>query len=724
MSTKPPPGANPTLHVDEKGVAWITFDDPERKVNVLSKEILARLSEHLGEVRNLALQSKVHVVVLWSGKRGFIAGADLAAIEALEDPAEGAEGSRFGQRIFRSLREVGVPTVAAVHGICLGGGVEMALACSHRVASDAASTKMGLPEVLLGILPAWGGTTRLPRLIGAQASLDLLLSGRQVSSSAARRMGLVDEVVPADLFREKVTAFAAAAAASPRKRSSVRRPLLKRLMDSTSLGRRVVLAIARKRVMAQTGGHYPAPLKILEVVGQGANKRFGKALEIEARAAGELVATSVSKNLIHVFHLREAARKGTGVADGSIEPGRVEYLAVLGAGVMGGGIAQLAAYRGIRVRMKDIRHDAVASGLQHAGKLFAGLVKRRRLRRREADQKMTLISGGLGYEGFARQDLVVEAVVEKMDIKRVVLRETENAVRRGCVLATNTSSLSVDEMASALARPEDFVGMHFFNPVHRMPLVEVVRGTRSSDHAVATTYALALTLGKVPVVTGDGPGFLVNRILGPYLNEAGFLLADGASVEAVDHAAKKFGMPMGPLRLVDEVGIDISRHAGQSLHEALGDRLSPSPPLVALADSGRLGKKGGLGFYQYENGKEKGSDPQIYDVLSRSVPKVRATLGEREIRGRLVLAMVNEAARVLEEGIVHRACDVDLGMIMGTGFPAFRGGLLRFADTIHTRTILSRLGELKERHGARFAPANLIRRMARENHGFYESFPG
>ena len=723
MSTLPLPHTNPTLHVDEKGVAWITFDDPERKVNVLTEQILTRLDEQLREVRNLALQSEVHVVVLLSGKSGFFAGADLAVIEALEDPAEGAEGSRFGQRIFRSLREVGVPTVAAIHGICLGGGLEMALACSHHVASDASSTKMGLPEVLLGILPAWGGTTRLPRLIGVQASLDLMLSGRQVSSSAARRMGLVDEVVPADLFRDKVTAFAAAAAASPSKRSSARRPLRKRLMDDNGLGRRAVLAIAKKRVMAQTGGHYPAPLKILEVVGRSANKRIGKALEIEARAAGELVATPVSKNLIHVFHLRDEARKGTGVDDETVEPGRVEYLAVLGAGVMGGGIAQLAAYRGVHVRMKDIRHEAVASGLQHARKLFTGLVKRRKLRRREADQRMTLISGGLGYDGFARQDLVVEAVVEKMDIKRIVLREIEDAVRRGCILATNTSSLSVDEMASSLARPENFVGMHFFNPVHRMPLVEVVRGARSSDHAVATTYALALTLGKVPVVTNDGPGFLVNRILGPYMNEAGFLLANGASIEAVDRAARKFGMPMGPLRLVDEVGIDISRHAGQSLYEALGDRLTPSAPLVALADSGRLGKKGGLGFYRYENGKEKGSDPEIYAVLSRAVPKVRATLGEREIRGRLGLAMVNEAARVLEEGIVQRASDVDLGMIMGTGFPPFRGGLLRFADTIHTRTILSRLEELEERHGARFAPAELIRRLARENRGFYESFP-
>ena len=726
MTTNHPQHPTPTLDVDEKGIAWITFDDPDRKVNVLSEQVLTRFREHLVEVRNLAPRGRVRVVVLWSAKSGFIAGADIAAIEALEDPVQGAEGARFGQRVFSSLNDLGVPTVAAIHGICLGGGVEMSLACSHRIASDSPATKMGLPEVLLGILPAWGGTTRLPRLVGAEAALDLMLSGRQVSSSSARRMGLVDKVVPADLFREEVAAFAADVAADPTRKSPTRRPKrrppLKRLTDGTALGRWLVRSIAKKRVMGRTGGHYPAPLKILEVVGRSANKPLEKALEIEAKAAGELVASSVSKNLIHVFQLREEARKGTGVDDETVEPRRVEYLAVLGAGVMGGGIAQLAAYRGIHVRMKDIHHDAVASGLQHAQKLFAGLVKRRRLRRRDADQRMTLISGGLGYEGFARQDLVVEAVVEKMDIKRIVLRETEDAVGRECVLATNTSSLSVDQMASALARPENFVGMHFFNPVHRMPLVEVVRGVRSSDHALATTYALVLALGKVPVVTNDGPGFLVNRILGPYMNEAGFLLADGASVEAVDGAVKRFGMPMGPLRLVDEVGIDISRHAGQSLHEALGDRLSPSPPLVALAESGRLGKKAGLGFYRYEDGKEE-VDPEIYAVLSRAVPAVRTILDEREIRGRLVLAMVNEAARALEEGIVRRASDVDLAMIMGTGFPPFRGGLLRFADTIHPRTILSRLNEFEGRYGARFAPADLIHRLARENRGFYESFP-
>ena len=724
MSSSQPTGPNPSLEVGEDGIGRITFDDPDRKVNVLTEAVMTRLADLVNEARDLARQGRLRALLFRTGKSGFIAGADVAAIEAIEDPAQGAHASRMGQAVFGSIEDLDVPTVAAIHGICLGGGTELSLACSHRVASDSPRTALGLPEVLLGILPAWGGTTRLPRLVGLQAALDVMLTGRQISASKAKRIGLVDAILPADLFDEKAAAFAAAQADGQSKRTRARRPVFKRLMDDTVPGRLLVLGMAKRRVLSQMGGHYPAPLRILEVLSRSLGRPLSRALEIEADAAGELIVSSVSKNLIHVFDLREDARKGTGVQDAAVTPGRVEYLGVLGAGVMGGGIAQLAAHRGIHVRMKDINHEAVSSGLQHARGLFDKLVKRKKLRRREAEQRMALISGGLDYEGFRRLDLVVEAVVEKMDVKRIVLRETEEALRRACILATNTSSLSVDEMSTALSRPENFAGMHFFNPVHRMPLVEVVRGARTSDEAVATVYALALALGKVPVVTGDGPGFLVNRILGPYMNEAGFLLADGASVEAIDGAAKNFGMPMGPLRLVDEVGIDISRHAGQSLYEALGERLAPSPPLVALADSGRLGKKGGLGFYRYDGGKKKGVDPDIYAVLAPTVPDDRITIETREIRSRLVLAMVNEAARALEAGIVTRASDVDLAMIMGTGFPPFRGGLLRFADTIHARTVLARLEDLEKRHGPRFAPAALMRRLAREDRGFYESFAG
>ena len=475
--------------------------------------------------------------------------------------------------------------------------------------------------------------------------------------------------------------------------------------------------------MQSTGGHYPAPLRILQILEDHLSGSVEESLLAEARAAAELIVSPVCKNLLHVYHLREAARKGTGVADTGIGPRGVKDLGVLGAGVMGGGIAHLAAQKDVRVYMKDIRHDAVTSGLQHARSRFDRAVQRRRTTRREAAQRMELISGGLEYHGLSPADVVVEAVVERMDVKRQVLAEVEEHVSEECVLATNTSSLSVDEMAAALERPERFCGMHFFNPVERMPLVEVVRGSATADQTVATVYGFALALGKVPVVVGDGPGFLVNRILGPYLNEAGFLLGDGASIEQIDRVAKAFGMPMGPLRLIDEVGIDVSRHAGAALHEALGDRLKPSPALEALGETDRLGRKGGKGFYLYEKGRDKGIDDTVYEVLGSVLPPVRE-LDAAEVRTRLLMPMVNEAARLLEEGIALTAADVDLAMIMGTGFPPFRGGLLRFADTVHPRSILETTRELQEAHGDRFEPAPLVASLAEADRTFYEAFAG
>ena len=715
--------ATPTLTIDERGVAWVVFDDPERKQNVLTEDVMRRLTDVTQEIATGAREGRVRAAVFMSGKdRGFIAGADVDAIAEVEDPVEGERAARLGQAVFLEVEQLPVPTVAAIDGICLGGGLELSLACRYRVASDADGTRLGFPEVQLGILPAWGGTTRLPRLIGVRAALDLLLTGKRISARSAHRKGLVETVLPAEIFRDAVEEYVHDRLEEPTS-TGKERGLFSRLLEDTAPGRAVVVKMARKKVMERTGGHYPAPLKILEVVRESLGKSLETALALEAAAAGELITTAVSKNLIHVFQLREEARKGTGV-EGEAEPRSVEWVGILGAGVMGGGIAQLMAYNDIPVRMKDIEADAVTGGLRHARSLFEKAVSKRKLDEREAEQKMELVSGGLDYDGFGRADLVIEAVVEKMEVKRQVLREAEERVPEGCVLTTNTSSLSVDEMAEALERPDDFAGMHFFNPVHKMPLVEVVRGARTSDVAVATVYSLATHLGKVPVVVRkDGPGFLVNRILGPYLNEAGHLLAEGARVEDVDGAAEDFGMPMGPLRLVDEVGVDIARHAGETLHEAFGDRMAPAAPLVALGATDRLGKKGGLGFYRYEDGDEEGVDPDIYRVLGDAVPEGRVDFDPREIRARLVLVMINEAAHILEEGIVERAADVDLGMIMGTGFPPFRGGLLRYADDIHPREVLDRLQEYRESLGLRFEPAPLIRRLAEEDQEFYEVCP-
>ncbi|MEQ1855621.1 MAG: 3-hydroxyacyl-CoA dehydrogenase NAD-binding domain-containing protein [Longimicrobiales bacterium] len=717
MASRP----NPSFEADADKIGWITFDDPDRPLNVLTESVMRRFGEALDEARAAGREGRIAALVIRSGKPdSFIAGADIDAIASLTDRDDAETKIRLGQAVFNDLASLPIPTVAAIHGVCVGGGLELALACTFRVLSDARKTSLQFPEVMLGILPAWGGTTRLPRLVGLQASLDMLLTGRKTDAQKAKRMGLASEVVPETLLLTKVHDFALAASRRQGPEAP-KRSLSARLLEGTPPGRKLVLAIARKKVVASTGGHYPAPLRILDVLDAHMTGPVDASLAAEARAAADLVVSPVCKNLVHVYYLREGARKGAGLA-AEVAPHEVKTIGVLGAGVMGGGIAHLAADNGIGAYMKDIRHEAVTGGLQHARSRFDKAVEKRRLSRLEAAQRMDLIGGGLDFRGLAGADVVVEAVVERMDVKRAVLKETEAHVSAECVLATNTSSLSVDGMASALKRPERFCGMHFFNPVDRMPLVEVVQGATSSDTAVATVHALVLRLGKVPVVVRDGPGFVVNRILGPYLNEAGHLLGDGAGIDAIDKAAKSWGMPMGPLRLIDEVGIDVSRHAGASLHSALGARLAPSPVLLALGNTKRLGRKGGAGFYLYEKGEEKAIDETVYAELASVVPP-RRELPEDQIVNRLVLVMVNEAARVLEERIVSSASAVDLAMIMGTGFPPFRGGLLRWADSIGLKAVHYDLEELRQALGDRFAPAPLIVELAENGGSFYRAFP-
>lgn len=722
---------SPTFEIDDDAIGWIRFDDPDRSMNVLSEPVMNRFAETIDEVQLAAREARVRAVVIVGKPNSFIAGADIDVIDRTEDPALAEEQIRLGQAIFSDITRVPVPTVAAIHGVCVGGGVEMALACDHRVLSDSVRTTMSLPEVQLGILPAWGGTTRLPRLIGLQAALDMLLTGKKVRPTKARRVGLASAILPAPIFEKAIREFTLGLVGEKGAPRPHRRSLLQRALDRTPPGRAIVLRTARKKVLQQTGGHYPAPLAILDVLGQTLGGSVEEGLAAEAREAAALLVGPVCKNLVHVFHMREASRKGTGLpADSTAKPRSVAKVGVLGAGVMGGGIAQLAASRGIESWMKDIEHEAVTGGLRHARGLFDKATKRRRMTRREATQAMERISGGVEYHGLSGSDVVVEAIVEKIEVKKAVLTELEAHVSDACIIATNTSSLSVEEMANALSKPERFCGMHFFNPVHRMPLVEVIRAPSTSNEAVATIYKLSLDLGKVPVVVGDGPGFLVNRILGPYLNEAGFLLSDGAPIEVIDRIAKRFGMPMGPLRLVDEVGIDVSGHAGASLHAALGDRLTPAPALLELGRTGRLGKKGGLGFYRYEDGKEKGVDASIYAELP-SVPSpgnapagtIAGDEGERLVRRRLILAMINEAARILGDGIAASAADVDLAMIMGTGFPPFRGGLLRFADTLHPRGIVDGLEQLADECGPRFTPAPTLVQLASEDRTLYTAFP-
>ncbi|HEX9107780.1 MAG TPA: 3-hydroxyacyl-CoA dehydrogenase NAD-binding domain-containing protein, partial [Longimicrobiales bacterium] len=701
-----------TLTVDGDGIAWLTFDRPDSKANILTGGVMARLDALLAEVEAGARSGRVRALVLTSGKPGmFIAGANIDEIADITDPAEAEAGARKGQGVFLRLDRLPLPTVAAIDGVCLGGGTEMILACDYRIAADAPQTRIGVPEIQLGIIPGFGGTTRLPRLVGLANALPLILTGKPVNASKAYRIGLVHERVHPAILLERTRALVQEVLAG--KRPQARKPSLMQRAAGSALGRSLVLSQARKQVLKETKGHYPAPLAALETIKRIESMPLEAALAEEARTVGRLIVTPVSKNLIHVFRLMEAAKKPVT----SAAPRSVAKVGVVGAGVMGGGIAQLLAYRGFEVRLKDIQAGALGHGLKTARALFDRIVKRGRLHRRDAERMMSAISPTLDYSGFGTTELVIEAVVERMDVKKAVLKEVEGQVEAGAVLTSNTSALSISEMQRALERPADFCGMHFFNPVNRMPLVEIVRGETTGDEAIATVWAITRKLEKTPVLVKDGPGFLVNRILAPYMNEAGWLLADGASIESIDKALVGFGMPMGPMRLLDEVGLDVAHHVSGILYQAFGERMKPAPALENLPATKRLGRKGGLGFYTYENGREKDVDQAIYAALGLALQ--RGDIPREVIQERCVLVMVNEAARVLEEEIVRGAGEVDLGLITGTGFPPFRGGLLRYADTLGMTVVLERLEKYSRELGARFEPAPLIRERAASGNGFY-----
>lgn len=700
------------LEVGREGLATLTFDSPGKRANLFDREVLEELE---GVVDGLAGREDVAVLVFVSGKEsGFIAGADVNMIAQVTDPLEAEAGVRFGQRVFAAWEDLPFPTVAAIRGACMGGGTELALASTYRVASDWDKTRIGLPEIKLGILPAWGGCTRLPRLIGIEAALDIILAGRAVRPEKALKIGLVDALLPDAAFLDLVRDFALERAGRERKSTGPDLSAKTLLLEKNPLGRKVLFDQAEKRTRAKTGGHYPAPLRALEVVRIGIDEGRQAGFNAEARAAAGLATSRTAKNLIHVFQLLEGSKKAS--PPGEDEARDVREVAVLGAGVMGGGIGQLAAAQGLPVRLKDIRSDALASGMEHAAKVFRKQVKRRRLTDEQMRRKMTLIRSSLDYTGFRRADAVIEAVVEKLPVKQEVFAEVAAQVRDDTVLATNTSALPIDAIAEKTPHPERVLGMHFFNPVDKMPLVEVVAGERSAPWAVATIFELARTLGKTPVVVKDSPGFLVNRLLTFSLGEALWLLDEGHKIEDVDRAMKEWGMPMGPVALTDEVGVEIAVEVAHTLNDAFGDRL-PLPPWVDRpVEDGRLGTKTRKGFYRYKDGERTDPDPAAYELLG-----VRPRIEEPDparLVDRMVLRMVDEAARCLEEGVVGSPEELDLSMILGTGFPPFRGGVCRYADQRGLGPVIETLEGLGSEVGDRYRPSDALRKVA-EAGGFY-----
>lgn len=688
-------------------LATVWFDLPGEKVNKFSTTVMTEFAAVVGELEQ---DSAIKRVIIASGKPSiFIAGADVSEFSKATSADQAAEYTRFGQQTITRFSKLPQVTVAAINGAALGGGCELALACDYRVISDSAKAQIGLPETKLGIFPAWGGTTRLPRLIGLPAALDIILNGKTVDGKRAKRMGLVDEVVPAAILLDVARQFAA----KPKRRGGGR---TKFYVEGNPLARRVIFGKARKAVLAQTNGHYPAPLKAIDVMEYGMSAGVERGLAREVEAVVPLIVGSegeVAQNLIRLFFMMEESKKERIAAT----PIDVRDAGVLGAGIMGGGIAQLIADKtDASVRMRDINWKAIGGGLKAAAKVWKKKVDRRRMTRGEMQRKLARITTTTDWSGFDRCELVIEAVVESLEIKRQVLNEFESIAGPHAIFATNTSTIPITDIAAQAKRPENVAGMHFFNPVDRMPLVEVIRGAKTSDVAMVTVANFARKMGKTVVFCNDGPGFVVNRILGPYMNEAGFLLEEGNAIDSIDKAMVDFGMPMGPMALLDEVGIDVAAKVAKILGGAFGDRMEPSRVVDTLYTDGRFGKKNGKGLYRYEAGKRQGPDSSVYKLLN-----IRSThpADAQAVVERMIFAMVNEAAMILDEKIVASAGELDLAMIMGTGFPPFRGGLLRYSDKLGLPYILARLDDLAQKHGKRFLATAALRKLAERDGKFY-----
>lgn len=671
---------NIQLHFDADNVATLTFDRTGSAANVFDRPTLEELDGHLAALESHA---GLRGVILNSAKdKIFIVGADLHSFVSSPDPDALAGIIDLGHRVFTRLSRLPVPTVAAIHGACLGGGCELVLACDWRVATDGKPTKIGLPETQLGILPAWGGSVRLPRLIGLPAALGLILAGKQLVAAQARKLGLINDVAHPEYLADTARALLARGKRPPPPFRPLHLPLVRDLVATK----------ARHDVMAKTHGHYPAPLKALEVCTAALGQSIDAALGLEKAAFLELIRTPECASLLNIFFQQDRAKK-LSVPAGTARP--VRKVAVVGAGVMGAGIAQWTSARGLPVVLRDVAPDALAKGLRTIESVYREAAKRRIFTPAEATAGMDRITPAHAPVPLGDVDLVVEAAVEKLDAKRAIFADLESRVRADTVLSTNTSALSIDAIAQKLAHPGRVIGLHFFNPVHRMQLVEIVRGPRTDDDTVATTLAFAHRLGKLPVIVKDSPGFLVNRVLLPGLVEAVRLVAAGHSIAAIDKALLDFGLPMGPLRLADEVGLDVALHVANDLAARLPHLPAPDPLLTKMVADGHLGKKSGHGFY----------DHTAHQPINLGLPPPTPV----DYVDRIVLVQVNEAARCLAEQVAASADDLDFAMILGTGWAPFRGGPLRHADSLGVPEIVRRLEALAASDGAHFAPCDHLK---------------
>jgi 3-hydroxyacyl-CoA dehydrogenase/enoyl-CoA hydratase/3-hydroxybutyryl-CoA epimerase len=687
--------------VDQDNIAIITIDLQDKGANVLTAELIEELSlavRHAGGMRELE-----GLIFMSAKPRQFIAGADIDEILEIKDPIVGEEKARIGQDLMHAIENLKIPTAAVIEGPCLGGGLEFALACTYRIASEQKDVTFALPEVKLGIIPGFGGTQRLPELVGLIQSIDLISSGRNLVAKQALSIGLIDDIGPRELLISIAKKWLDR---GPRVRKPRRRSAIQGIIEDFPLTRKLIFKSARKKVLKATQGQYPAPIRALEVIEKTYRTGDPYRYDLEAQKIGSLIASPISKSLIALFFAMEKVRK----TKHSLPPRPINKVGVLGGGVMGSGIAHSLISKDKWVRLRDVANEPLLASKIQVMELFEKERKRKKETPRYTESRMNKLSVTKDFSGFNNAQMIIEAIVEKMEIKKQVLHECSQHLPADAVIATNTSALSISEIATAIPNPDRVIGLHFFNPVNKMPLVEIIQGDMTSVQTISTAMHLAITLGKTPIVVADRPGFLVNRILGAYLSESIRMAEEGFSMDQIETCAKNFGLPMGPFELMDEVGIDVAQHVGKFLADSYSYFPRPSLLLQSLVNAGRLGKKNGKGFYIHSKaGKKLDKSFAIKQLGFKLGAKVTDPETERLITDRMILSMVNESYRCLQEHIVQTESDVNLGMILGTGFPPFRGGPIGFARSRGIPNIVARLQELAKDHGAHFEPCERLK---------------
>lgn len=708
------------VEVTPEGVAIVRFDGP-KAVNTISFD-MAKETKELWATE-IESDAKVKAVAFLSAKSsGFIAGADIADIQAIENKQDLLPIIKDGLGMFQHMKAKGVPLVCGIHGPALGGGLEWALWCDYRICSDSSKTKMGLPEVKLGLLPGFGGTQNLHPLVGLQAAMDMMLTGKDIRPDKARKMGLVDEVVGEASLESRTVQVAAELAAGTLKRQPRKKSWINWVIEDTSLGRSQVWPKVRAMVDKNTHGNYPAPYAIMDCVKNGIEHDSTK-YDYERERFAELAATPESEALIGIFDGMTSLKKLDAGETGRPRP--VRKVAVLGAGLMGAGIAQVTAEKGYEVLLKDRDEAGVSKGEAYVQGNWEKKLKRRRMSQYQFNMNrsnITPLTDGTSswHRHFSQADMVIEAVFEDLSLKRKIVAQMEDLTPEHCVFASNTSAIPIAAIAGGARRPEQIIGMHYFSPVPSMPLLEIIPHAGTSKETIAAAHAVGTKQGKTCIVVKDVAGFYVNRCLGPFLVEVSALIRDGVSLEQLDGAMTNFGMPVGPITLADEVGIDITSHVARFLSEAdLGVRMTGGDISVMenMIDKGWLGKKSGQGFYTYE-GKNKTINEEVRSYIKGFV-KQDLKLSERDIQDRIVSRFVNEAAKCLEDEIVASPTVGDIGLVFGTGFAPFRGGPFRYLDQMGTKAYVDRMNTFADRYGPQFEPCDLLKEYAASGKKFH-----